>query len=248
MDDNNLNYLVTSILDKLSSQKKTLANSISSTEYYRGTTMADMLLQNKKLKVSLKHGNYKCIPLAFIVNTIHSTNATNVMGHWLTLIIHHIPQKNVLIIRYFDSFGSRHDKYKHVGQYINNIKSRCKIYGIRFELDRLTRSLQHYDSKLCGLYAAFAIVSAYVAKNTLSLKKMFSHFKGDGLKNDLRVQKFLYDNYPSSYCHDNPIYSNMKVSLSRLRVGNHPPPFCPKKTLGLPSCFNKCKCVNDGAC
>ena len=182
---------------------------------------------------------------SFIVNTILSTQASHTVGHWISIVIHYIPHRNRVIFRYFDSFGQSHNTYKLISKYINLIKERCKKHGIVFAFDSMSRGLQNYNSNLCGVYAAYAIIKAYEHKNKLSLKEIFQKFGGNRGTNDLRVARYLETIYPVKYCHDFEVYDNRKASLADLASGHKvPPPFCPKKTLNLSKCFKTalCKC------
>ena len=240
MDDNNLNSFVIAVLEFLESKDHKLARSLPSRNFYRGTTTADRLLGNKHIELKFNSNG----PLAFIINTIHSGKAPHVMGHWLGLSLHFNQQKKLVVVRYFDSFGDRGETYKNIWQYITNIKRQCKKRDIRFRLDRLIRGIQYHDSKLCGPYAAFFIAKSYCERNRIKIAHIFKHFKKDRIKNDLMIQRFLVNNYPSHRCHDNPIYNKMKVSLDTLRTGPMPP-FCPRTTLGLEECLPECGCVGD---
>ena len=233
-----MSKLVVHVLAKLEKGNSSLAITIPSTKFYRGTTTIDRL--DSKYKFSFAFRQKKLI--GFIVNTIHSRDGAHTVGHWVSLTCQYSPQKNQVTVRYFDSFASKISKYTPIKQYINNIKNYCHKHSIIFRRDVMSRGIQYHNSKLCGVYAAYFICKAYEKKNEETLAKIFSKFGSNKIKNDVRVYKYLVKNYPSPYCHDNPIYSQMKVSLKRLRQDFVAPPLCPRKTLGLDKCFDKCQC------
>ena len=237
MDDNSLNLMVIKILTKVESQLG-LGYTLPSEEFYQGTTTANKLGTNVKLRSNFRPNK----PLAVICNTIHSSRAAYEMGHWVAIISHYIPQQKIITVRYFDSFAGGVNKYKFIKTYVNSIRDQCQKWNIRFKLDSMDKPLQYFKSAVCGIYAAYCIIKAYEGKNKSTLNKIFSTFTSNRIKNDLRVSKYLVDNYPAPFCHDNPIYNKMKATLKELKMHKIPPPFCPRKTLGLKTCLSKCKC------
>ena len=101
----------------------------------------------------------------------------------------------------------------------------------------MKRQIQGPYSKVCGLYAAFAIAKSH-SKRDAPLKEIFAQFTSNHKLNDAKILTFLYDGWPDS-CHTKPVYNNIKMSLESLRKK---PPFCPVKTLDAKQCMKKCKC------
>ena len=241
MDDNNLSQFLIKKLVSLRSKKKTKYQQ-PILSFYKGTTTSDMILANDNIRLKLKHfcleKNPKHQPFAFIVNTVHSGAST--VGHWMGLVVH--SQKNKIIVRFFDSLGQPYTSYKTIAGYIHRIKDKCNQHHLFFVLDTMRRAIQHHDSKVCGLYVAYFITKVYECDNTKWLRELFGKFKNDRKANDLRMQRFLLDNYPGDYCHDTPVYFNRKATLWQLATHKVSPPLCPKRTLGFNHCSKKCKC------
>ena len=237
MDDNALNYMIVHLLDKVESHLAPSYN-LASEEFYKGTTTADRLNTNVKIKWHFRPNK----PLAFICNTIHSNRAEYEVGHWIGIISHYIPQQKMITVQYFDSFAGGVHQYKYIKHYVNSIREQCQKFNIRFRLDSMDKPLQHSRSIVCGIYAAYFIIKAYEGKNKSNLKKIFSSFSSNKIQNDLKVKMYLVDNYPAPFCHENRIYNQMKATLKELKLYKTPPPFCPRKTLGIKSCASKCKC------
>ena len=220
MDDNNLNFLI----------KKSLPLKHN----YVGTFTSDNIIDNPLLKINLI--SKADLFLSFIVNTLKSPNASFQIGHWVGFVI--FKSKRGLSLKYFDSFADTPRKYLAFASFIGNIKKKCHMHKMPFRLDTMKRAIQGPYSKLCGLYAAYAIIMSHRERQN-SLKKIFSHFPSNYKINDTRILSFLYKKWPKEGCHNNPIYNNIKMNLNLLRKQ---PPFCPKFTLSAKKCFEKCKC------
>ena len=221
MDDNNLNYLV----------KKSLT---SFKNNYAGTFTSDDIVENPLLKVNYISKNE--FFLSFIANTLKSSKAGFQVGHWVGFVIY--KTKRSLSLKYFDSFADNPGKYLAFSTFIRNIKKKCHTHSIPFKLDTMKHQIQGPYSKVCGLYAAFAIVKTH-SKRQAPLKEIFAQFTSNHKLNDTRILSFLYKHWPANACHTNPIYNNIKMSLESLR---RKPAFCPVKTLGAKQCMKKCKC------
>ena len=89
----------------------------------------------------------------------------------------------------------------------------------------MQKPIQGPYSKLCGLYAAFAIIKSHHNRQG-SLKKLFEQFSANFKINDSKILSFMYKQWPGESCHNNPLYNNNKMSLELLRKQS---PFCPKK-------------------
>ena len=241
MDDNSLSSFV---LYCLLGYKKKHPGKPPPLTFYKGTTTLDYLLKRPDLKLKINNNNKKTFnSFAFIINAIHSSN-TNI-GHWIGIVVHILPHCKRIIVRYYDSFGYDYKIYKTIPKYIHNIEKLCVIHNYICVLDVSKHSLQHRDSKVCGIYVAYFIISVYARCNTQSIGNIFRNFKNDKIANDLKVLKFLEDYFPGDYCHNLPIYSNRKASLQVLLKNiKIPPRLCPKHTFGLKKCFKtiKCKC------
>ena len=244
MDDNNLSDF---ILKKLKSIKSTRDLNIPVLTYYKGTTTLDFLLKRDDLRLKLKRDRQMATPpFGFIINTIRSTD--RFIGHFVAIVVQQIPHSKRIIVRYFDSLGGSYKIYKTIMTYIHNIKKLCVRDNYIFILDMLSKELQFYDSKVCGLYCAYFITKVYETRNILRLRDIFANFKKDKIANDLRVIKFLKDNYPTESCHNVPIYSNTKATLKQLIKNSTAPPLCPQKTLAIEKCFENIKCDCDKCC
>ena len=220
MDDNNLNYLV----------KKSLT---SFKNDYAGTFTSDDIVDNPLLKVNfISKGEFF---LSFIANTLKSSNAGFQVGHWVGFVVY--KTKRGLSLKYFDSFADKPGKYLAFSTFIRNIKKKCHTHGVPFKLDTMKRQIQGPYSKVCGLYAAFAVAKSH-SKRHASLREITAQFTSDHKLNDAKILTFLYKHWPGS-CHTNPIYNNIKMSLESLR---RKPAFCPVKTLDAKQCMKKCKC------
>ena len=226
MDDNNLNYFI----------KKSLPIKHN----YIGTFTADDVIENPLLKINLISKND--IYLSFIVNTLKLSNVPFQVGHWVAFVI--FKSKKGLSLKYFDSFADSPRKYYHFASFISNIKKTCHIHKVPFKVDIMKKQIQGPYSKVCGLYAAFAIIKSHHNRRG-SLKKLFEQFSGNFKINDSKILSFMYKQWPGESCHNNPIYNNNKMGLELLRKQ---PPFCPKKTLSAKKCFNKCKCTSSLCC
>lgn len=288
MDDNNLNHFIlnnsisnkslnifdnpNNLIDKwlsdFAKSKSIIPPEIlihSFRSYYKGTFTSDNILDENLLKSNLKlnGGQSRPTPLAFIVNTITQHEASNdIVGHWVALSQEYCVNRNLLTLRYFDSFADPPTKYKYIYKYIEQIKNKCQKHNITFVLDSMRRGLQVYTSKMCGIYAAYFVIKIWESKNRKNLKQLFKQFGPDRKKNDLRMEKFFNVYYPTKYCHSADIYKGKKASLDQLDNNSYnthnnnnnikqltpPPSFCPVKTLGLKSCFKNCKCHNSSMC
>ena len=205
-----------------------------------GTFIADNIIGNPLLKINLISKNY--IFQSFIVNTLKSSNAPFQVGHWIAFVI--FKSKKGLSLKYFDSFADTPRKYYHFASFISIIKKKCHTHKIAFNLDTMKKPIQGPYSKLCGLYAAFAIIKSHHNRQS-SLKKLFEQFSGNFKTNDSKMLSFMFKQWPSKSCHTNPIYNNIKMSLELLRKQ---PPFCPKKTLSAKKCFDRCRCSSSLCC
>ena len=220
MDDNNLNYII--------------IKSLPIKHNYIGTFTADKIANNPLLKVNLNSKND--IFISFIVNTLKSSNTTFQIGHWVAFII--FKSKRGLSLKYFDSLGDTPRKYSAFVSWIGNIKNKCQTHKVPFFLDMMKKPIQGPYSKLCGLYAAYAIINSH-HKRLSPLKKIFAHFSTNHKKNDSKILAFLHNQWPRQSCHTNSIYNYTKISLDLL---TKQPPFCPKITLSAKTCLKKCKC------
>ena len=221
MDDNNLNYLV----------KKSLT---SFKNNYAGTFTSDDIVNNPLLKVNFISKSE--FFLSFIANTLKSSNAGFQVGHWVGFVIY--KTKRGLSLKYFDSFADSPGKYLAFSTFIRNIKKKCHTHSIPFKLDTMKQQIQGPYSKVCGVYAAFAIIKSH-SKRQAPLKEIFGQFTSNHKLNDTKILSFLYKHWPANACHTNPIYNNIKMSLESLR---RKPAFCPVKTLDAKQCMKKCKC------
>ena len=219
MDDNNMNYLILKCLE----QKNIRGHDVST--YYKGTFAANQI--DHLMKFNFKKSKF----FSFIVNTLSTTDSG--IGHWLAIIIDYRPQINTLVLRFFDSLGVL--TYLHISKFINKIQEKCKIHQVKYVFDFMKKPLQAPTSKLCGVYVAYCIIKSWRKENTL--QELFKNFKNNRLLNDQKMIKFLYANWPNKTCHDFAIYSNVKT-----HIFPRAPPFCPKCTLDLNTCFDNCKC------
>ena len=226
MDDNNLNYIIT--------------KSLPIKHNYVGTFTSDDIVDNPLLKINLVSN--KDIFQSFIANTLKTSNAPFQIGHWVAFVI--FKSKKGLSLKYFDSFADAPTKYYHFASFVSNIKKKCLAHKVAFKLDTLKKPIQGPYSKLCGLYAAFAIINSHHNRQS-SLKKLFGQFSTNFKINDSKILSFMYKQWPGESCHTKPIYNNIKMSLDTLRKQ---PPFCPKKTLSAKKCFDKCECTSSSCC
>ena len=240
MDDNNLSHWT---LQKLKFNFNSLQQrgQPSITEYYRGTTTSDWLLKNKHLELNLNRsgGGVSRHYYGFIVNTLHSNAPLGATGHWVAIVNEFRPHLKKVITRYFDSFGDSYKKYNAIANYIDKIRKLCQRHSIIFVLDVSTKPIQSSGSRVCGLYASYFITKAYETRNFLKLAEIFKTFKSNRKANDLKIIKYLRGNFPNDKCHMLPVYNTLKMPLNSLKK---PPPLCPKKTLGLKTCFKNIKC------
>ena len=73
----------------------------------------------------------------------------------------------------------------------------------------MKKQIQGPYSKVCGLYAAFAIIKSHHNRRD-SLKKLFEQFSGNFKINDSKILSFMYKQWPGESCHNNPLYNNNK--------------------------------------
>ena len=220
MDDNNLNYII----------KKSLPLKHN----YMGTFTSDNIVDSPLLKINLISKNN--VFLSFIANTLKASNTPFQVGHWVAFVI--FKSKRGLSLKYFDSFADTPRKYLPFASFISSIKKKCRTHKIPFILDTMKKPIQGPYSKLCGLYAAYAIIKSH-RERWSPLKKIFVQFSTNLKMNDSKILSFLYKQWPGGGCHINPIYNNIKMDHDSLRKQ---PPFCPRITLSAKKCFKKCKC------
>ena len=246
MDDNNLNFLILSILD--GSHRKFVKNNHID-DYYKGTFTSDRLNENNSLRLCLRPGG-KSFLISFVVNTLDGRYSdSSSIGHWLAVIIQYSTTNKTLTLRFVDSFGKKYTSYHLVAKFINGIKLKCLQNHVKFVYDSLTYPFQSRDSKVCGGYVCYAITHIWEKKNDLSLKKIFSNFKTKGGErgNDMKIIHFIESHWNTGFCHNDRINNNTKVlPIKKLLQGStFPPPFCPKKTLGTEQCnVGECKCIS----
>ena len=221
MDDNNLNYVI--------------VKSLPQKHDYVGTFTADEIVNNPLLNINLN--SKKDFFLSFIANTLEKSNVPFRVGHWVAFVI--FKSRRGLSLRYFDSLADAPRKYPSFVSWIGGIKEACRARKVPFRLDTMKRPVQDAYSKLCGLYAAYAVINSHRYRQS-PLKKIFAQFATNRKLNDSRILTFLHRQWPIRSCHSTPIYNGNKMSLNLLV--RQPPPFCPKKTLSAQICFKKCKC------
>ena len=234
MDDNNLNYLVQSQLPTKYEDT-----------YYRGTFTADSIAHAKQLKINLNDRHpyfFSCI-----VNTLKSNASPYAVGHWVAIIVRYTPTLNQLVLYYFDSFGDSPKKYLPIHKYIDNVRRMCARNYVNFKFDFMTRGLQCFSSKLCGIYSVYCVIKVCHTQRTvrLSLKNIFAKFTGSRRENDKKMITYVKSKWPNDYCHDNSSENgNFKLDLDKLDKKSqfNPPPFCPKKTLDIKGCLKTCLC------
>ena len=118
--------------------------------------------QNQLKKITLQH-----FPSTFVINL----DSSNMPGsHWIALGLF----KNKLEI--FDSLGFSMFDWPHIP---------CELLNflLKFSIGRkvkISKSLQSYDSSLCGFYCIFYVL----ARNFMSLQKIVDFFKTDLEQND----------------------------------------------------------------
>ena len=183
-----------------------------------------------------------------IVNTLARSDSPDLMGHWIAIISQYNSNKNKFRLSFFDSMGGNRDptRYKHVGSTVKEILTKCRRYGIKYEVDILNKTIQPQWSQACGIYACTAVLYLW-ERNTLRLRQLFKHFAPltDGAnslrRNDDFVMGYLKKIWP--YCH-NVDDTNLKQPLSQLMTQIRPPQFCPQKDFGMTrQCnMNKCEC------
>ena len=220
MDDNNLNYII--------------IKSLPRKHNYVGCFTADEIANNPLLNINLISKND--FFLSFIANTLKTSNVPFQVGHWVAFVI--FKSKRGLSLRYFDSLADPPRKYPPFVSWINGIKNTCRTHRVPFSLDTMKKPIQDAYSKLCGLYAAYAIINSH-RKRQSPLKKIFAQFTSNRKLNDSKILTFLHKQWPMQSCHTTPIYNGTKMSLDLL---TRQPPFCPKSTLSAKKCFKKCKC------
>jgi len=220
MDDNNLNYFI--------------VKSLPRKHNYVGTFTADEIVNNPLLNINLN--SKKDFFLSFIANTLETAKVPFQVGHWVAFII--FKSKRGLSLRYFDSLADTPRKYPAFVSWIGRIKDACRARKVSFRLDTMKKPIQDAYSKLCGLYAAYAIINSHRERQS-PLKKIFAKFASNRKINDSKILGFLHRQWPIRNCHTTPIYNGDKMSLDLL---TRQPPFCPKSTLSAKKCFNKCKC------
>ena len=223
MDDNNISFFV----------KTCLPPNIS---YYKGTYTSDLILSSPELKINFNGNNNEI--KSFIVNTLKNDDSDDKRGHWLALVLFFKRSQNKLYLRFFDSFAKSHKIYKEISKFIEYNKMECVKHNINFKLDSMSFGLQSFNSKLCGSYSSFCVISCFKNQDQF-LNLIFSKFSRNRKRNDRMIEKFIFDKWRNKTCHNFPINLSMKLPLHELKI---PPPFCPKKTLSLSKCFKKCDC------
>lgn len=247
MDDNDISYFVQSILSRSS---RRCVNNTAKRDYFRGTCTSDDLIGNEQLKFNLRSdskGNNNFL-FCFVINTVSYDDVIykNQVGHWLAIAIRFNKCHNILFLHFFDSFGKNYTDYKRVKSYINWVKSKCDLHQVKFTCDRLNKPIQEPFSKLCGLYACRAVAHVWEHSTNSSdlLKHSFSSiFGGNRKNNDLKMERYLYKEWPSKECH-NRSFPWKILPIANLMKAPRPPGFCPKDTLGLSDCrMSKCRCL-----
>ena len=223
MDDNNISFFVKSCLPP-------------NTSYYKGTYTSDLIFSAPELKINF-NGNKNEFK-SFIVNTLKNGDSDDETGHWLAVVLIFDRSRNKLYLRFFDSFAKSHKIYKEISKFIEFNKIQCQKHNIIFKFDSMTFGLQKFNSKLCGAYSVFCVISCFKKQSQL-LNLIFSRFSRNRKRNDEIMEKYIFDKWPDKTCHNFPINLNMKLPLHELKK---PPPFCPKKTFNLSKCFKKCEC------
>ena len=266
MDDNVVSFLT---LKALSMSRKKHVNGTKINDYYRGTYMSDDPQIKKQLATfgggpnfdsgrkvthrsavaaAVAGGGWGAFMNSVIVNTLARADRPDLMGHWIAIITQYNSSKNNFRLSFFDSMGGNRDptRYKHIGSTVNEILTKCRRYGIKYEVDILNKTIQPQWSQACGIYACKAVLYLW-ERNTLRLRQLFKHFASltDGTnslrRNDDFVMGYLKKIWP--YCH-NVDDTNLKQPLSQLMTQIRPPQFCPQKDFGMTrQCnINKCEC------
>ena len=163
MDDNNISYFVTKCL------KDQGKNSGKIRDFYKGTLTSDRLASD--IRISFKTP----FTIAFIVNTLGRSQTG--IGHWLAISVQFKPNQNLVLIRFFDSFGKSYKSYnRHISSFIDRVKNLCRNHRVKFIFDEMGRGVQNIYNKVCGLYSAMFIIRTWTNRNTKSIGKMFQGF------------------------------------------------------------------------
>ena len=223
MDDNYISYFTSKILAP-----------VARADFYIGTFTSDRVLTDIKINFN------KPFFVGFIVNTLSSRDDDDSqIGHWIGVTVQHDKRKNILILKYLDSYGRKYIN-KYIKIFFEKIKKMSIKNNISFIIDYIEKPIQKKTSKVCGLYSVYFIINSWLTGNRKSVKELF---RGFSLKNgDIKMIHFLFKNYPNLSCHSTKVFGNYKMSILELLNSKVPPPFCPQRTLDASRCFNKCRC------
>ena len=134
MDDNNISYFVTKCL------KDQGKNSGKIKDFYKGTLTSDRLASD--IRISFKSP----FTIAFIVNTLGSSDTG--IGHWLAISIQFKPNQNIMMFRFFDSFGKSYKSYNsHITSFIDRIKNLSRNHRVKFIFDEMGRGGKIYIAR-----------------------------------------------------------------------------------------------------
>ena len=152
MDDNIVSFLT---LKALSMSRKKHVNGTKINDYYRGTYMSD----DPQIKTQLTTfggggggdgggrkltgsavaagGGMGAFMNSVIVNTLARSDSPDLMGHWIAIISQYNSNKNKFHLSFFDSMGGNRDptRYKHFGSIVKEFLTKCRRYGIKYEVD-----------------------------------------------------------------------------------------------------------------
>ena len=128
-------------------------------KYYIGTFPIDLIPKKIQGKPSL-----------LIVNTLKSTESTNMIGHWIAIYINKSQKE------YFDSYGLP-------------IFDETLIDLLQSKYKRLKTRLQAFNSDVCGQYCLYFIYQKARGKSFSDIVKVFKI--NDSSYNDKFVKKFF---------------------------------------------------------
>ena len=155
MDDNNISYLIVNSLKSHGTPHG----------QYKGTFTADSFHE------LIRHLNFKNLdkaPIYFIVNTLTSRSNHSEIGHWLAVSLNYVSSKNMVNLKFFDSFAKNVGYYRpHISKAVKYIRLKCRKLNIRLAFDSLTKPIQAIGSKLCGIYAALFVIKSVLQKKSV---------------------------------------------------------------------------------
>ena len=104
-------------------------------------------------------------PIYFIVNTLTSRSNHSEIGHWLAVSLNYVSSKNMVNLKFFDSFAKNVGYYRpHISKAVKYIRLKYRKLNIRLAFDSLTKPIQAIVSKLCGIYAALFVIKSVLQK------------------------------------------------------------------------------------